>query len=322
VAFVERQPFAPRAVGSVLVVATMAYAGWRGWDTWPAVDRHDDRRGENLIARLSLGVSEENALLVSQMNWQLENVLLYAARYQRRDVAWVRLADVLPHFPFLVGDNLRISRDLVLTAEAAASITAAYGSRWAVLEDPALPATGLSEIAQQVPRGAPYVLSVLAPPRDEYLDPDVLTAAVAELTGGWAPARSGSPYEVIAGVSGEPPQLYRSSDRPFRQEVDILGEPFTVRMDSWLPTDTFRRAGFGHVLHGREHVLILERGVNLVWLRQDGRASVPFYAASLFAPKPRYRIASATAQLALRRTATMEGALGRTFRRPGAWRSP
>ena len=36
-----------------------------------------------------------------------------------------------------------------------------------------------------------------------------------------------------------------------------------VRMDSWLPDDTFRRGGFGHVLRGREHVLIVERGISL-----------------------------------------------------------
>ena len=58
---------------------------------------------------------------------------------------------------------------------------------------------------------------------------------------------------------------------------NLLDEPFTVRMDSWLPFDTFRRPGFGHVLRGREHVQILERGVNLVWLepgRPRGAAGV------------------------------------------------
>ena len=68
-------------------------------------------------------------------------------------------------------------------------------------------------------------------------------------------------------------------------------------MDSWLPSDTFRRAGFGHVLRGREHVLILERGVNMVWL--DATADV----ASLLrgepvCPQPRYRLPAATLQLA------------------------
>jgi hypothetical protein len=69
---------------------------------------------------------------------------------------------------------------------------------------------------------------------------------------------------------------------------------FTVRMDSWLPYDTFRRPGFGHVLRGREHVQILERGVNLVWVQADGRMSEPVYAASLFAQRRRFRIVTTT----------------------------
>jgi hypothetical protein len=69
-------------------------------------------------------------------------------------------------------------------------------------------------------------------------------------------------------------------------------------MDSWLPTDTFRRPGFGHVLHRRNHILILERGISLVWLGTDGQPSAPHYAASLYAPKARYRLPAATLQLA------------------------
>ena len=69
-------------------------------------------------------------------------------------------------------------------------------------------------------------------------------------------------------------------------------------MDSWLPTDTFRRPGFGHVLRGRDHILTLERGVNLIWLRSDGSAAPPYYAHSLFARQPRFRIPAATLQLA------------------------
>ncbi|MBI4266096.1 MAG: DUF2723 domain-containing protein [Acidobacteria bacterium] len=289
----------PTVVAAAVVVsAAFLYAGWRGWSTWPAVDRHDDRRGERLIARLTLGLDEQNAVLVSQMNWQLENVLLYAGRFQRPQVAWVRLDDVLPHFPFLVEDNHAAGRDLVATAEAAAQIAAAYGPRFALVEDAGLPAPGLSELVAQLPDGVPYVLCLLTPPRDESLDPDVMADVLAALTGGRTPARTEAAYELIAGISGERPLVYRASSRPFHVRFRILDEPFTVRMDSWLPTDTFRRPGFGHVIRGREHVLVLERGVNMVWLGRDGRPSPPFYAASLFAPKPRYRLSAATPQLA------------------------
>jgi hypothetical protein len=54
-------------------------------------------------------------------------------------------------------------------------------------------------------------------------------------------------------------------------------------MESWLPTDTIRRAGFGHVVVGRRHALTLERGLNFVTLP----AGEPVYGSGLFAPVPR-----------------------------------
>jgi hypothetical protein len=273
-----------------LACLAIFYCGWRGWSTWPAVDRHDDRRGERLIARLTLGVQDPDVLLVSEMNWQVENVLLYVARHRRPDLTWTRLGDVLPHFPFLVDDQRAISREIVLTAEAAADVVSAYGPLLPLVEDPTVPAPALTAEVARVPSGVPYVLSVLTPPPEERFDEDDLAAALGRLTRNRPPARAHGAFEVIAGISGERASVYRVSDRPFQMSFDLLDEPFTVRMDSWLPFDTFRRPGFGHVLRGREHVQILERGVNLVWLNRDGRAATPVYAAGLFALKPRYRI--------------------------------
>ena len=284
----------------LLVLLALSYAGWRGWTTWPAADRHLDRRGEQLMARLATGVSERDALLVAQLNWQLENVLLYTGRHLRSDLAWVRLGDVMSHWPFLVLDNHSLGRDLVLTADAAAEVVAAYGPAFQVAEDAALPVVTIPEALARIPSGRPYVLSVLTPPPEHALDPEALDPALATLTGGTRLPRRPGAFELIAGVAGEAPEIYRSSDRPFTERFRIGGEPFTVRMDSWLPTDTFRRAGFGHVLRGRDHVLILERGLNLVWLGQGGMPAPPYYAASLFAPEPRYRVPAATLQLAYR----------------------
>ncbi|MBI3048262.1 MAG: DUF2723 domain-containing protein [Acidobacteria bacterium] len=286
------------ALRLMVVVLVLAYAGWRGWTTWPAADRHLDRRGEQLIAQLAAGLSDRNALLVAQMNWQLENVLLYTARYLRPDLVWARLGDVMPHWPFLVDDNHRLGRDLVLTPQAAAEVLAAYGPSFPVVEDPALAVTPFPEAAAQVPRGMPYVLGILTPPAEHPLDDETLGAALDALTGGNVPARTPGAYEVFAGVAGERPQIYRGADHPFTLRFRVLDEPLTVRLDAWLPFDTFRRAGFGHVLRGRDHILIVERGVSLVWLSPDGRPSPPFYAASDFARQPRYRVPAATLQLA------------------------
>jgi hypothetical protein len=299
-----------------VVIAALGYAGWRGWSTWPAVDRHDDRRGEELIARLALGVDDTNALLVSEMNWQVENVLLYMSRHVRRDLTWVRLGDVMSHWPFLVEDNHRLGRDVVLNAAAAADVMTAYGPEFPLIQDAAVPT--LPEALAAVPRGMPYVLCVLTPPRENQLDPEALTEALSALMNGNAPPRVPSAYEVFAGVSGEAPQTYRASNRPFTERFRVIDEMFTVRMDSWLPFDTFRRAGFGHVLRGRQHVLTLERGVSLVWFGRDGEPSRPYYAASLFAAEPRYRVPVATLQLARRAMEPVQVAPATMAR----WREP
>jgi hypothetical protein len=280
----------------LVVVAALAYAGWRGWSTWPAVDRHGDRRGEELIARLALGLDDSNALLVSEMNWQVENVLLYTSRHVRRTLTWVRAGDVMSHWPFLVEDNHRLGRDVVLNAAAAADVMTAYGPAFPVIQDAVMPT--LREALAAVPRGMPYVLCVLTPPRESQLDPETLTDALSALMNGSLPPRVPSAYEVFAGISGEAPGTYRASNRPFTERFRVIDESFTVRMDSWLPFDTFRRAGFGHVLRGRQHVLTVERGVSLVWFGRDAEPSRPYYAASVFAEEPRYRIPAATLQLA------------------------
>ena len=281
------------AVASVALV----YAAWRGWDTWPAVDRHADRRADAQLAHLAQGVNARSALLVSKMDWQLENVLLYSSRYQRHDLAWVRLDDVLLHLPFLVRDNLAASRDLVLTADAAAAVVSAYANEFPlVLDQP--PAASLSDVISRIPRGTPYVLTLLLPaPAGWTIDREDFSKALAELAGNRLPPRSEASYEVWAGMLGEAPSLYRSSAHPFRQDVLIGGEPFTIRIDSWLPEDTFRRSGFAHVLHGREHALIAERGISLVWLQRDGSPAT-YYGAGLYTPEARFRILAPAAHLA------------------------
>ncbi len=280
-----------------LASVALIYAAWRGWDTWPAVDRHADRRADAQLAHLARDVTARTALLVSKMDWQLENVLLYSARYDRRDLAWVRLDDVMLHFPFLVRDNIAESRDVVLTADAAASVVAAYANEFPLILDQP-PAPSLSEVVARIPRGTPYVLTLLLPAAGgRTIDREDFASALAELGGNRMPPRSEASYEVWAGSLGEAPSLYRSSAHPFRQDVLIAGEPFTIRMDSWLPEDTFRRGGFAHVLHGREHVLIAERGISLVWLQRDGSPAT-YYGAGLYTPEARFRILAPAAHLA------------------------
>ena len=288
-----------RATGvHALAVLVFLYAAWRAWDTWPAIDRHDDRRAQTLVTRLALGITPQSGVLVTDLNWQVENALLYYSRWQRRDIPWVRFPDVALHFPFLVRDNEAISRDIVLDAYSAREVVAALGPLFSIQPDPIRASPDLLDAVAGLPSGTPYVLCVLTPPREEQLDPAMLRTALDMLTGGHIPSWSTGPYQLIAGMTGDAPAITRSAEYPFRQDFRLLGDPFTVRMESWLPSDTFRRAGFGHVIAGREHVQILERGVNLVWFDRNARPSEPVYAASLYAPGARFRISSVSPSLA------------------------
>lgn len=278
---------APRFPVAALLAASLAlYAGWRGWDTWPRVDRAQDRRGELLVSRLTTGIDERNAVLLSGLDWQSENALLYAARWQRPDLAWTRVADVMLYLPYFVRDNTALGRDVVVSSDAAAQIVAAYGDHFPLFPDPVPPAPPFSAAAA-VPAGAPYVLALLSP-HNEPFDEEEFARTLAALTGGRG-QRQGARYEVWAGVSGEAPSLHRAAERPFHETVSLLGDSFAIHMDGWLPFDTFRRGGFGRVLRGRDPLLIVERGVNLVWLSRTGVPRI-VYAAGLYAPEPRFRI--------------------------------
>jgi len=284
----------PVAIG----ILAIAVAGWRGWDTWPAVDRHDDRRAGQIVARLAGGVDDRDAILITQLDWQLEDALRYVSRHERRDLAWSRLPDVLPHLPFLVADNHALGRDVVLTAGAATEIVAAYGPFFPIVPDERIGTPSIADVATQLPAGTPYVLARLPPAAPEVLNDAEFSATLAALAGGRPPGRGDGPYEVWAGLAGDAPALYRSARRPFREDFSLLGDRFNVRMEAWLPGDTFRRAGFGRVLRGRQPVLTIERGLSLVWFRPDG-SPVVAYAAGLYAVRPRFRIPAQTEQFAL-----------------------
>jgi hypothetical protein len=280
----------------IAAAVLVAYAAWRAWDTWPSADRSTDRRADVFVARVAAGLTDANAVLLSDMDWQSENALLYSARYERRHLAWRRLGEVLPHLPFLVNGNHAIGRDIVLAGHAGARVTAAYGTLFPLGPDVVPPAIG--DRAAAITRGTPYVMALLEPTGGDTLDGGDFDEALTMLAGLSAPRRSAARFQVWAGVSGEPGVVYHQSDRPFRSAFSILGDSFSVRIESWLPFETFRRAGFGHVLRGRERILTIERGVSLVWFGPDGTPVVS-YAAGLYAPKTRLRIpASAPQQVA------------------------
>ena len=276
---------------TVAAVSILLFVAWRGWTTLPAADRSGDVRAGELAGRTFLGLNTANALLVSRMTWDQENALLYASRYTQPDVAWVRAYDVLPHFQFLVRDNLARGRDVVLTADAAALVVAGFGNYFPLEPDRLPGSVPLSTVVERIPRGSPFVLTLLRPLREFPLDVDDVHAAMRVLGGVQDRLADSSQYALLAGIVGEPAVVHETSDRPFTLAFDLAGDQFQVRMDAWLPADTFRRGGFGHVLRGRQRLLFVERGLSLVWLDRDGRRRV-HYAGGPYAAEPRYRISA------------------------------
>jgi hypothetical protein len=111
--------------------------------------------------------------------------------------------------------------------------------------------------------------------------------AAARVLGGRIREQRGD-YVALAGLVGEPPALAIDSASPFRRTVDVGHVRVDVRMESWLAFDTIRRMGFGHVIAGREHTLIVERGISFVTFDENGRAVRTAYLANIFAPQPRF----------------------------------
>lgn len=279
-----------RGLGSIATAILLAYPLWRAFDDFPALDRRADRRATQAIERLTAGLDGGRSVFAADLNWQLENGLAYYVRHVRPDLVCFRTPEVLLHFPYLVRDNLEIGRDIALTPQGAGRVTAAYGDLFEMVPDPDIDPPTLAARVSEVSPGAPYVLAVLAPYRDVPLDRADLDAAARRLSGGSATLEPRASYNVMAGLTGQTPVLLRSEAQPFRARVRLGGVRVDIRMESWLPADTIRRAGFGHVIANRRHALALDRGVSFVALRPDGAPALTAYAAGLYAPLPRFVI--------------------------------
>jgi hypothetical protein len=224
------------------------------------------------------------------MNWQVANGLSYFAKVPNPAIAHTRMSDVLLYAPALVEANRAVGREVALTERARAQVNAAFGPMLPVEPDPRVTVARLSERVDGLPTGTPYVLCLLKPSRDLTLDTDDLARALRALAGGAPTTLPREDYIAVAGLSGRPPDLLVGSDFPFTKQVELDGVPVEIRMESWLSADTIRRMGFGQVVAGRRHTLIVERGVSFAAFDRSGRAIRTAYAANIFAPQPRYLI--------------------------------
>ena len=276
------------AARPAVAVATLALALTRIAGEYPALDRSEDRRATAVLDALTADVDDRRAVLFVDLNWQLENGLNYYAQHLRHDLTAARMTAVLPYAPVLIRDNHAIGREVLLTERAQARLAAAYGPLFTTRRDTRVRAATLAERVASFPAGMRYVLAILKPTPDIPWDQGDTGQALARLTAGSITAAPADDYVAVAGVVGQPPQLVVHAPRPFRTGVTLDGLAVDVRMESWLTFDTVRRMGFGHVIAGRRHALIMERGVSVVGLAENGEPVRTEYAAGIYAPLARF----------------------------------
>ena len=79
---------------TLTAVLLVAYPLWRAWDTWPAVDRHEDQRPVTWLSTLAHGLGEPDVLL-ADVNWQLENGFDYYQTHLHPELNMVRATDAV-----------------------------------------------------------------------------------------------------------------------------------------------------------------------------------------------------------------------------------
>jgi Protein O-mannosyl-transferase TMEM260-like len=276
-------PAAVWALGAALLV----YPAWRVYDTFPAMDRSADREASRFYDHLTAGMDGGREILGASMNWQLQNGFDYYAKYTRPDLVVFNLPDTLLYFPAVVSRNIELGRRVLLTEGSASMVRQLYGGLFELRQDPRLPSPSLADQVAGLSPGTRYVLTVIEPyPRSPF-DTGDLAAAARRLGLAHGDLPHGR-FVVVIGRVGQPPILRRAASQPFRLRVSASGQDVDVRFECWLPADTIRRAGFGHVIVNRRHELTLDRGVSLVALDDEGRATLRTWAGGLFAPQPRF----------------------------------
>lgn len=284
------------AARGLIALLAIALAGSRIYRDYPALDRSADRRPTQVLTALTAGLDDQHAVLLIDLNWQLQNGLSYFGKETRPEVAYARMPDVILYAPALIRDNLAIGRDIALTERAHLELNAAYGPLFPAARDPRAPVTRLADLVRDLPRGTRYALCVLRPSHEFPIEGEDLADTLRLLTGGRISSVHQDDYAALAGVVGEEPVLTRISSAPFRATVTLDGVRVDVRMESWLAFDTIRRMGFGQIVAAHRHTLIVERGVSFVAFDAAGRPLRSGYAGSLFAPQPRYLIRASLSQ--------------------------
>jgi 4-amino-4-deoxy-L-arabinose transferase-like glycosyltransferase len=276
-----------KTAAAVAALALLAYPAWRAFDTYPAMDRSEDYEPRLVFDHLIAGMDTGREVLGRDLNWQLHNGLDYYVKHTRPDLAMFELPDALLSFPFLVSENAALGRTVLLTDGAGAMVRQLYGGLYDLERDPRVSAPSMAERVTSLPPGTPYVLSVIEEYPEAPINRSDLAEAAKRLGIGEADMPEGR-FAIVAGRVGDAPVVRRSASKPFRLRFDLDGHRMDVRIECWMPADTIRRMGFGHVIVDRHHELTLDRGVSFAALDGAGRASLRAWASGLLAPQPRF----------------------------------
>ena len=283
-----------RTWATVASVLLLAYPASRGYDTFPAVDRSWDNRAFTLLDEFT--ANPANTVFGVDSNWQVQNAFEYFMREYRPGIPWFATEELKwlewpggqQRFEAFLSDNTRNGRNVIVTPRVYDKVHSPPLSR---LQHGPPDMMRFSDEVKSIRPGTPYILAVLRPDPEYPLNTVALGHAWKTLTTATADPAVHQ-YVVVAGRIGDRPELVVSKDVPYR--VWLRLEPFDIdiRMESWLPTDTIRRAGFGHVIVNRRHALTIERGISFIALGRGGRT---IYESGLFAPISRLDLPHSTA---------------------------
>lgn len=285
---------APSSLSPTLGVLCLLYPCWRAYDALPALDRSWDTRAVQVLDRLTAPPTARqkwfcaDAAFGLDANWQVQNAAEYYMREHKPAAAWFVTDELKWLTPENRGGFSRFAADnrpVVVTEDALRKIVRADPDGYLPLPADARPT--LAEQVSLLPAGVTYALAVLRPYRELPIDRGELERAWKALAGD-TPLPTLEDFTIVVGRVGERPHVIRSSQRPFRATTALGGLNIDVRMESWLPTDTIRRSGFGHVIVNRHHMLAIDRGISLVALGSSGPPVLTAHRAGLFAPVQRW----------------------------------
>ena len=111
----------------VVVALALILAGARIYGDYPALDRSNDRRPTEVLEALTSGLDERHAVLLTDLDWQLENGLNYFAQGDAAGSPLRRLADVMLYAPAFIRDNTDVGRRIVVGDRARSRLEAAFG---------------------------------------------------------------------------------------------------------------------------------------------------------------------------------------------------